>query len=232
MYEGQQRGFEYPVTLRAAGKDMRYAFVEKLWATRRVGFLMDQIQLYGKSKEVIDELVRLSMKYGIITPYTSFLADERTVLSRRKELHGKALAATESMSSTITGGRAQADAAARGELNNADRPASAGAGYADEELVGHDDVAKYTAGKKQRVRNMRNFSRQAVYQRGRIWLAANATDLDLEKDKAKIQEIKRFSEEYFKLVRANRRDENEILASQREGEELVIRLRGQAYRIR
>ena len=232
MYEGQKRGFEYPVTLRAAGKDMRYAFVEKLWATRRVGFLMDQIQLYGKSKEVIDELVRLSMKYGIITPYTSFLADERTVLSEGLEVRRKALSAAKPMATTITGGRAQADAAARGELNDADRPATAGAGFAEEQLVGHDDVAKYTAGKKQNVRNMRNFSQQAVYRRGRVWLAANAADLDLEKDKSKIQEIKRFSEEYFKLVRANRRDENEILASQREGEELVIRLRGQAYRIR
>ena len=232
MYEGAQRGFEYPMTLRAPGRDMRYAFVEKLWATRRVGFLMDQIQLYGKSKEVIDELVRLSMKYGIITPYTSFLADERTALSNGKRVRKQALAAAKEMAERITGGRAQADAAARGELNDAKRPAKAGAGFAYEELVGNDDVAKYTAGKKQSVRNMRNFSRQAVYQRGRIWLAANAADLDLEKDKSKIQEITRFSEEYFKLVRANTRGENEILASQRGGEELVIRLRGQAYRIR
>ena len=232
MYEGKQRGFEYPVTLRAAGKDMRYAFVEKLWATRRIGFLLDQIQLYGKSKEVIDELVRLSMRYGIITPYTSFLADERTVLSNRREVHGKALSTAEGMGTLITGGRAQADAAARGKLKEAERPAKAGAGFADEELVGNDDVGKYTDGKKQLVRNMRNFGRQAVYQRGRIWLAANAADLDLEKDKSKIQEITRFSKEYFTLVRANRRDENEILASQRDGEELVIRLRGQAYRIR
>jgi len=232
MYEGTQRGFEYPVTLRAAGKDMRYAFVEKLWATRRVGFLLDQIQLYGKSKEVIDELVRLSMKFGIITPYTSFLADERTVLSDGRQMRDKALAAAKPMESSVTGGRAQADAAARRELNEAERSSDAGAGFADEALIGHDDVAKYTAGKKQNVSNMRNFAQQAVYQRGRVWLAANAADLDLDKDKSKIQEITRFSEEYFKLVRANRRDENEILASQREGEELVIRLRGQAHRIR
>jgi len=232
MYEGRQRGFEYPLTLRGAGKDMRYAFVEKLWATRRVGFLLDQIQLYGKSKEVIDELVRLSMKYGIITPYTSFLADERTVLSDGREMHGKALSATAGLSRRFTGGWAQADAATRGMLNVATRPAKAGAGFEEQVLLGHMDEGSYTEGRKDNVRNMRNFSQQAVYQRGRVWLAANAADLDLEKDKGKIQEITRFSEEYFKLVRANRRDENEILASQREGEELVIRLRGQAYRIR
>jgi len=77
-FEGRQQAFEYPVTVNPPGKDMRYEFVEKLWAMRRIGYLLDQVQLHGESgsKEVIDEIVRLSRDYGIITPYTSFLADE------------------------------------------------------------------------------------------------------------------------------------------------------------
>ena len=37
---------------------------------RRVGYLIDQIDLNGQNKELIDELVSLSTKYGILTPYT------------------------------------------------------------------------------------------------------------------------------------------------------------------
>ena len=57
--------------------DGSYDFVERLWAVRRVGDLIDQIDLHGQNKELVDELVALSTKYGILTPYTSFLADER-----------------------------------------------------------------------------------------------------------------------------------------------------------
>jgi Ca-activated chloride channel family protein len=72
-YEGKERAFEYPVSVNAAG-NRTYQFVEKLWAIRRVGWLLDEIQLRGKSQEIVDELVRLSRDYGIMTPYTSFLA--------------------------------------------------------------------------------------------------------------------------------------------------------------
>ena len=47
---------------------------------RRLGDLIDQIDLHGQSKELVNELVALSTKYGILTPYTTFLADERVQL--------------------------------------------------------------------------------------------------------------------------------------------------------
>lgn len=56
-------------------------FLPRLWATRKVGFLLDQIRLNGEDKELVEEIVSLSRTYGIITPYTSFLIveDEPTV---------------------------------------------------------------------------------------------------------------------------------------------------------
>jgi Ca-activated chloride channel family protein len=48
-------------------------FVEHLWARRKVGYLLDQIRVNGESKEVVDEVVALARKYGIATPYTSYL---------------------------------------------------------------------------------------------------------------------------------------------------------------
>ena len=86
----ERRRFEFPVDLAPAGGGSSYDFVERLWAVRRVGFLIDQVDLHGRSKELIDELVALSTRYGILTPYTSFLADERVPLHARAENAGRA----------------------------------------------------------------------------------------------------------------------------------------------
>ncbi len=48
-------------------------FIPRLWATRRVGYLLDQIRTNGEEKELKDEVVLLSTEYGIMTPYTSYL---------------------------------------------------------------------------------------------------------------------------------------------------------------
>ncbi len=48
-------------------------FVEHLWARRKVGFLLDQIRANGEKKELVEEVVTLAKKYGITTPYTSWL---------------------------------------------------------------------------------------------------------------------------------------------------------------
>jgi Ca-activated chloride channel family protein len=77
---GDRQSVEFSAQLAEAGRGYGYDFVEKLWAIRRVGFIIDQIDLYGQNRELTDELVSLSTKYGILTPYTSFLADERTQL--------------------------------------------------------------------------------------------------------------------------------------------------------
>jgi Ca-activated chloride channel family protein len=51
-------------------------FLPHLWAMRRVGHLLDQIRLNGESKEVRDEIVELGTRFGIVTPYTSYLVLE------------------------------------------------------------------------------------------------------------------------------------------------------------
>lgn len=56
-------------------------FVERLWATRRIGQIIDEIDLAGENKELVDELIILSKRHGILTPYTAYLAEERTDLN-------------------------------------------------------------------------------------------------------------------------------------------------------
>jgi Ca-activated chloride channel family protein len=54
----------------------RHEFLPRLWATRRVGWLMEQIRTHGENRELVDEVTELGTRFGIVTPYTSFLALE------------------------------------------------------------------------------------------------------------------------------------------------------------
>jgi Ca-activated chloride channel family protein len=62
------------------------AFVARVWAVRRIGYLLDEIRLQGEEKELKDEVVRLAVKFGIVTPYTSYLVQEDEDLRRREGL--------------------------------------------------------------------------------------------------------------------------------------------------
>lgn len=86
----ETREYTTDIDLASPGEGRRYEFIARLWAIRRVGDILDQIDLHGKNSELVDELVELSRKYGILTPYTSFLADERTDLHASLELRREA----------------------------------------------------------------------------------------------------------------------------------------------
>jgi Ca-activated chloride channel family protein len=68
----EAKEFAYDVTFPdKTGDDKK--FVEEIWARRKVGYLLDQIRANGEKKELVDEVVALAKKYGITTPYTSWL---------------------------------------------------------------------------------------------------------------------------------------------------------------
>jgi Ca-activated chloride channel family protein len=116
--------FDFPATLAEPGQGSSHDFVETLWAIRRVGFIIDQIDLHGQNKELTDELVALSTKYGILTPYTSFLADEQVPLHAARENRQRAVNELEQL--TVTDGAVgfglRSDKAA---LQLAEKPAEA-----------------------------------------------------------------------------------------------------------
>jgi Ca-activated chloride channel family protein len=58
-------------------KDDSYNFLPRLWATRRIGYLLEEIRLHGENTELIEEVKKLGLKFGIVTPYTSFLVTEK-----------------------------------------------------------------------------------------------------------------------------------------------------------
>jgi Ca-activated chloride channel family protein len=72
---GSERKFFYN-NLHFALNEEANDFLPRLWATRRVGWLMEQVRTNGEQKELRDEIVDLGTRYGIVTPYTSYLALE------------------------------------------------------------------------------------------------------------------------------------------------------------
>ncbi|MDD4270441.1 MAG: VWA domain-containing protein [Pirellulaceae bacterium] len=98
---GKQQTYDFPAKLVNKSDDQSLVFIEKLWAVRRVGEILDELDLKGKNQELIEELVKLSTRHGILTPYTSFLADENTSvtdLARNASEAGHRLGALESVS--------------------------------------------------------------------------------------------------------------------------------------
>jgi Ca-activated chloride channel family protein len=61
-------------------------FIPKIWATRKIGYLLSEIRLKGENKELKDEVVRLSKEYGVMTPHTSFLLDTKHRASLNQSL--------------------------------------------------------------------------------------------------------------------------------------------------
>lgn len=242
---GQAQEFAFDLELAKRGESQKYPFVGKLWAMRRIGELIDQIDLDGKHDELVKELVQLSLKHGIVTPYTAYLADENSVplanLERQREMADQSL----SQLSVESGADAFSHRSFKQSNKFADNlqalehqsaapglggqgGARAGSGMPNQSassgLDGSLDQARGAGG-------IRQAGSQTFYKRGRQLFAENAVDVDLEKDREQIKVIKRFSDDWYALVAANTEAENQILAEQADDEELVVRLRSIVYRI-
>ncbi len=74
MQHGVEKHFVYENTFAADNK--AYEFLPRLWAIRKVGYLLDQIRLNGEQEELREAVVKLATRYAIVTPYTSFLVTE------------------------------------------------------------------------------------------------------------------------------------------------------------
>ena len=231
-YRGEVKTFEYRVNLYPGepGKP----FIAKLWAIRQVGYLLDQVQLEGETDEVLDELIALSLKYGIVTPYTSFLAREDVALNDAPAVREMATEEMSRLEDDTTDFDGQNSAVMRQSLKsggkvNKDMSADSAPTAA---MVGNSGQWQYEAGDQEEVGAVQTAGNQAMYRKGDQWVAANAADIDLEDEDADVIEIERMSDEYFELSRQNTVEENRMLSLQKGDEPLLIRLRGQAYLIR
>jgi len=105
--DSQSQSFTYrDLTFRDTGGD---DFIAPLWATRKIGYLLNEIRLRGESQELVQQIVNLSIRYGIITPYTSFLVEEPT---RALSEEGRAAVAQDAYQALATAGPAPQSGAA------------------------------------------------------------------------------------------------------------------------
>ena len=210
---------EYKVVL-ADGPALDGQFIASLWAQRRIGELIDEIDLGGgrPSPELVDELVGLSKKFGILTPYTSFLALEDQAITRQSELAPMVAENLSIMQDTV-GDQANRQRAFKWQMKDmgvdasgpglrqsmpATEGAAAGSFYSpDMEMAALDlQVAK----SKSAGRNLsrpNQWAGQTFFLKNGQWQAANLSDDDLKNTVT----IKQLSKEYFELAKKLKAEE-------------------------
>ncbi len=126
-FEGQEFVSQSPLTGTSS-------VIPRLWATRKIGHLLNLIRLQGPDKETIEQIVRLSVRYGIITPYTSYLVTEDMPFSstEQERIAGEQFNQLQSQPAEPAFGRdAVEKAAEQGALAGADAAVAPGAEVAE-----------------------------------------------------------------------------------------------------
>jgi Ca-activated chloride channel homolog len=234
-----EESFDFPAKLVKESDDDTNAFVAKLWATRRVGEIIDEIDLKGRNDELAKELVALATEHGILTPYTSFLADENSDVR----------AVTENRARTLE--EAEALGVADGQFGFSQRreklslqtaklaPAASASGPADSFRGGEADrkalresgggffggnVRYYDAAgdKDVAAMNCRQIGRKTFFERDGRLVDSTVTE---EQEKS-CQKIERYSREYFDLIEQHGKHVAQYLALD---VPVVINLDGQTY---
>jgi Ca-activated chloride channel homolog len=209
---GETRKFVYDYTLSQAGENPEYAHIETIWATRKIGYLIDQIDLQGRIPELITSLTELSLRYGILTPYTSFLAREdvnlydvrQNTIQTTQQLHQ-----LESVSGVSAVNQRQSKAAMK---ENTRSVATGAAEYSD------------VSGKVQTVETVKNVGGRAFYYRNNQWVDGTLT----EKELGAAKEVRQFSDEWFALSRQNSSEMNALMSF---NQQVAVKLNGEVYRI-
>jgi Ca-activated chloride channel family protein len=98
------------------------SFIPRLWATRKIGALLNHIRLKGPDEETVDQVVRLSIRYGIVTPYTSYLVTEPSAIGAnvQDDIVADALEGFMQAPMAVTGEEAVGRAAAEAEISKAE----------------------------------------------------------------------------------------------------------------
>lgn len=198
---GETKKYVYEKTFPENNSDN--SFIPCLWATRKIGYLLNEIRLHGENRETVEEIKALSVKYGIVTPYTSFLIQEevtgrRPVSQRAEDDYDERLYSNMPyvQGRDDKSGGYSSDSSASGEVNvqaskvlkeyeKADtvQPAPASEAYRNEGLT--KDVTE----------SIKTVEDKTFYLKSGIW-----TDSLYKDGKDKI-EVKFLSDKYFELLK-------------------------------
>jgi len=172
------------------------AFVPRLWATRRIGWLSAARRQNGPSPEVDDELRTLGERYGIPTELTSYLVQEQQVATNgprqldstiRDNLTGGAPAAPAAKFEAARAATEQRDAKSIGSM---DKPLML------QEVVISDGRNTGSALEKDRADALKRAGNRIFAHRNDRW-----TDISY-KPETKIVKIKPYTAAYFAVLDA------------------------------
>jgi Ca-activated chloride channel homolog len=191
-------------------------FIARLWATRKIGYLLQQIRLHGEDQELVEEIVNLSVRYGIVTPYTSFLVEEtelalreggRDALAREVQVQATAMPSSGAQAVERSTGEKQLSAA---EAPVA-QPLPPGLGGGVTDAYGYE------------ISPVRHVGDKAFVWHDGVW-----TDTTFDPDKVSPVPVSFGSDDYFTLVTA-RPEWGRYFAL---GDHVIVVLEGTAYEIR
>lgn len=198
---GEEVSFSYPVTF--SGGPTKEDFVPRLWAGQKVNFLLGELRRNGGNKEVIEVVTALAKRFGIVTPYTSYLVvDDRRYPDpqpgpRPLPLPLRSLPAQQRLMEKLQEDRAAgfAGGPAAKAARRLDQAREGIGGGAYDELAEQERRARGEKGSAMRV--MRYIGTKTFYQAGGVWYESR---FDPEKHKD-LKEIKIGSDAYFELLR-------------------------------
>jgi Ca-activated chloride channel family protein len=211
---GANRIFFYN-NLRFPIKEDSNDFLPRLWATRRVGWLMEQVRTNGEQRELRDEIVDLGTRYGIVTPYTSYLALEP----------GAAVQNIASLPANrgFIGGNRRPDNAPSAAPKAADANATTGVAAVQESKRARAQQEMSRIEKDSPSSMMRTAGGKTFYLREGVWI-----DSDFKTDKTLPETVVKFgSEEYFALLKQKPR----LAEFFSLGEQVVVIFEGRIYRV-
>ncbi|HEX2092069.1 MAG TPA: VIT and VWA domain-containing protein [Longimicrobiaceae bacterium] len=211
--------------LRFPLRDTRHDFLPRLWATRRVGWLMEQIRTHGENRELRDEVVELGTRYGIVTPYTSFLAlepgaeqnlGERDASIRARDLSGRGSVGGRRQSGGVPAPMAPPPLAAPTAVTGAEAVQASKAARAQQEAVSLEGLTVSGA-------SVQTVGTKTFYLRDGVW-----TDAELD-GAGRLPEtrLEFGSAAYFDLLAR----EPELARYFAVGERVVVVFGGRIYRV-
>jgi Ca-activated chloride channel family protein len=183
---------------------VRNGFVPRLWASRKIAQLIDEVRQMGadpavsasdpKVKELTDEIVRLSTEFGILTEYTAFLAKEGTDLSD-----------SPAVAAETAGNLSRRAMKTRDGLGAVSQSFNYGA-QADQVNLNMDNSFYDENMERVSIAEVQQINDTAYYQRGRRWVDSRLVNNESEVKPKKIIEFgsEEFIELAQKLAKANR----------------------------
>jgi Ca-activated chloride channel family protein len=206
----ETRTFFYE-NLKFPQRDEKNDFLPRLWATRRVGWLLEQIRANGENKELRDEIVDLGTRFGIVTPYTSYLAIDGNLPVNGRNVNGLLTSSPMQAAEVRRKMEAQSGAdAVKLSKQQVAQQSVVTVNKDDEQVFVNQTVAQQVGTK-------------TFYQQSGFWQDAEF------KPETKLPEIKvQFaSDEYFALLT----QEKELAQFFALGEQVVVLYKGKVYRV-